>query len=316
MVVTGSVEVPIIGLAGEESLDQGRELLECPIHHPKLNEVIAGLPEFIREYQLHPYRIAERKGELKGVIAFYSPDSDEMYLRFILRSQECVSRIRKLLPKLQAKFPALVVVTANIQPIPHAILEGPEEIYITERREIRHRIAEHEFKLAPGAFVQTNSEVATRLYATAAEWIRDSGVERVCELFCGQGAFSFFAAKHAKKIMGIDINPDGVKAANETAREQGLTHLKFISADAATVGDELRAFQPDLVLVNPPRRGLGAALDFPPGNLIYSSCSLDSLTADLVKLSEKYRIEKAQIFDMFPHTEHFELLIFLAPRGK
>jgi len=307
MIVTGCATEPVIGLAGEESLDQGRELLECPIHHPKLNKLIAALPAFIREYQLHPYRISERKGELKGLIAFYSPGSDEMYLRFILRSQECVSRLRKLLPKLQAKFPALVVVTANIQPIPHAILEGPEEIYITERRVIRHRIAGNEFKLAPGAFVQTNVEVATRLYATAANWIRDSEVTRVCELFCGQGAFSFFAAKHAKKILGIDINPDGVAAANASAAAQGLAHLKFRCADAAKVGDELKAFQPDLVLVNPPRRGLGGSVDLldPAKSLIYSSCSLESLVEDLRKLSRKFRIEKGQFLDNFPPAEHF-----------
>lgn len=307
--------MPIIGLAGEESLDQGRELLECPIHHPKLNALITALPEFIREFQLHPYRISERKGELKGLIAFYSPDSNEMYLRFILRSQECVSRIRKLLPKLVSKFPALVVVTANIQPIPHAILEGPEEIFITERREIHHRIGGHEFRLSPGAFVQTNSEVAARLYATAADWIRDSGGGRVCELFCGQGAFSFFAAKHAKQLLGVDINADGVRAANDTAREQGFTHLSFQTADASRVSDVLETFRPDLLLVNPPRRGLGAAVDFlvPPKSVIYSSCSLESLVEDLRKISGHYRIAKAQIFDMFPHTEHFEILTLLVP---
>lgn len=318
MVVTGTIENPIIGLPGEENLDLGRELLACPIHHPKLNALISALPQYIRAYNLIPYRIQERQGELKSLIAFYSAESDEFYLRFVLRSKECVSRIRKLLPELKTEFPALAVVTANIQPIPHAILEGPEEIYLTERQAVDHRIGAHHFHLTPQAFVQTNSEVAEKLYAHAAEWIRGAGAEKVMELFCGQGAFSFFAAATAKEILGVDINPSGVKAAAESAREQGLSHLQFRAADAADVGAEITAFKPDLILVNPPRRGLGRSLDLllahSPQKIIYSSCSLESLAADLQKLSIKYRAERVQLFDLFPHTAHFETLVLLSLR--
>jgi 23S rRNA (uracil747-C5)-methyltransferase len=315
MVVTGTREEPVIGLAGEERLDAGRALLECPIHHPKLNAVIAGLPNYIREFNLLPYRIAERDGELKGLILFYSSETNELYLRFVLRSKECVSRIRKLLPKLQAEFPEIIVVSANIQPIPHAILEGPEEIFITERETIRHSIRGIPFRLAPQAFVQTNSVVASALYSTAAEWISEAKIERVAELYCGQGAFSFFAAKVAKTILGIDRNAEGVAAANRSAEEQGLSHLSFRSADAANVGSELEKFRPDLVLVNPPRKGLGNAVgilrDLRPKNLIYSSCSVESLRTDLLALGEGYRVKRFKLFDLFPHTSHFETLISL-----
>jgi 23S rRNA (uracil747-C5)-methyltransferase len=105
MTVTGTVEAPVIGLVGETDLDSGRELLHCPIHHPKLNELIASLPGFIQSYHLYPYSIGERKGELKGLIAFYSPHSQQMYLRFILRSKDCVSRLIKMLPAIQRLFP-------------------------------------------------------------------------------------------------------------------------------------------------------------------------------------------------------------------
>ena len=194
MSVTGTLADPRIGLIGAENLDDGRSLLECPIHHPELNRFLLAMPDFIREYRLIPYRIGEKTGELKSLIAFYSPSSHEMYVRFVLRSQECVSRLRKALPKLQADFPALVCVSANLQPIPHAILEGPEEIFLTGRRTITHRLGEFSFRLSPQTFVQTNVEVATQLYREVAKWVAEAKPSKMLELYCGQGAFSFFTA--------------------------------------------------------------------------------------------------------------------------
>jgi 23S rRNA (uracil747-C5)-methyltransferase len=320
MTVTGTVEAPVIGLVGETDLDSGRELLHCPIHHPKLNELIASLPGFIQSYHLYPYSIRERKGELKGLIAFYSPHSRQMYLRFILRSKDCISRLIKMLPALQTLYPELVCVSANLQPIPHAILEGKEEIFITDKKFIDHELKTTQgsvrFRLSPQGFVQTNVEIATILYQTAAGWIEESRSNKVLDLFCGQGAFSFFAAPSAKEILGIEINADAVSAATESAQEQGLKHLRFQCADATRVRTEIETFAPDLVLVNPPRRGLSEAVELllknRPGHILYSSCSIESLGADIKKLSSDYQVKRIQLFDMFPHTKHFETLVWLS----
>ncbi len=315
MVVTGSVENPIIGLAGEVRLDEGRQLLACPIHHWRLNEVIASMPGYIQQFNLIPYRIQERTGELKGLIAFYSPITDQMYLRFILRSKECIARIKKMIPALQLQFPALVCISANIQPIPHAILEGPEEVILTEKGVIDHQIGSIRLKLAPQAFVQTNLHVAAELYQAAADWISEAHPGKVLELFCGQGAFSFFAAKSAAQFLGIEINSDAVRSAHESAQALGLTHLRFKSSDATRVEAEIVEFQPDLILANPPRRGLADGIkmiqQYLPKQFLYSSCAIETLASDLKKLSSDYRLRKVQLFDMFPHTSHFETLVWI-----
>lgn len=319
MTVTGTVQEPLIGLLGAEALDEGRELLDCPIHHPRLNELLAALPEWIRRANLIPYRIQERTGELKGLIAFYSPQSDQMYLRFVLRSRECVLRIKKILPELQRQFPSLVCVSANLQPIPAAILEGPEEIVLSEKGFIEHRLGDLVLNLSPQAFVQTNVEVATALYRTAAHWIGESRPERMLELFCGQGAFSFFAAQSASHVVGVEINSEAVRTANATAEALRLKHLEFRCADATELGEEILALNPDLILVNPPRRGLASGVDWIqqalPREFIYSSCNITTLAKDLKRLSSTYELRKVQLFDMFPHTEHFETLVALKRRG-
>jgi len=337
MAVTGSVAHPILGLTGAQELDQGRELLSCPIHHPKLNELMKAMPHWIQKFNLIPYQISERKGELKGLIAFYSPHAEgpgQMLLRFILRSKECVLRIQKLLPDLQQAFPELVCVSANIQPIPHAILEGPEEIILTQQKTIAHemgrRFGRFQLKLMPNAFVQTNAKVATELYETAATWIRDEfRALKMLELFCGQGAFSFFVARALKdgngflkensEIRGAEINPDAVAIANETARELGFENIKFKVLDATKVDAEFFDFTPNLILANPPRRGLADGVKIiqhqRPRYFLYSSCSIESLAADLKILSGEYVLRKIQVFDLFPHTEHFETLVLLEQRN-
>jgi 23S rRNA (uracil747-C5)-methyltransferase len=333
MMVSGSTASPVIGLLGEEDLDQGREILDCAIHHPRLNELIGALPELIRDHSLEPYRIKDRKGELKGLIAYYSPESRQMYLRFVLRSQAQLAKVEAMLPRLQAAFPDLVCVSANIQPVPHAILEGPEEIFLTERKTIDHRIGSLRVKLAPQAFVQTNFKVASLLYETAAGWIGEalSGpgdpanpsnpanpgnpCKKMLELFCGQGLFSFFAHGRVGEALGVELNEDAVHTARATARELGITNLDFKAMDASEVSDEVAAYAPDLVLANPPRKGMGRGIDLIlkclPAHFIYSSCSIDSLSTDLRKIADSYRLRRVQLFDMFPHTQHFETLAWL-----
>jgi 23S rRNA (uracil747-C5)-methyltransferase len=315
LVVTGSLEDPILGLWGEADLDVGRELLTCPLHLTAINEMLPPLKKFIQLAKLAPYQISSKKGELKGLILFHSPATQESYLRFVLRSQEGLDRIKKNLSVLTTELPHVKCISANIQPIPHAILEGEEEIFFTDKISIQHQLGDIHFSLGPRAFVQTNQEVAQKLYQTAASWVKDSGLESMMELYCGQGAFSFFCAPHVTRGLGIEINPDAIAEANRTAELYSYHHLKFISADAGKVSQEIKAFHPEIMLVNPPRRGLAEASELllkeAPEMIIYSSCNAQTLANDLKKLGKQYEVTKVQLFDMFPHTKHFETLVEL-----
>jgi 23S rRNA (uracil747-C5)-methyltransferase len=313
MIVTGTTENPIIGLEGLGSLDEGREILNCPIHAPEINHALPLIKNFITLAKLTPYQISSKTGELKGVILFYSQTSESMYLRFVLRSKESVDRIKKHLPSLLTDIAPLKVVTINIQPVPHALLEGKEEIYLTPEHFLTHQLENIFFKIHPEGFIQTNQEVAAKLYTTAGSWIKEIQVKKFSELYCGQGAFSFFAAPFIEKGLGIEINSKAVEVANQTAKLHQFDHLHFKVADASKVMEELKNFNPDMILVNPPRRGLAEAIDIlshlKPSHLIYSSCNFETLAKDLNQLKNYYEIKRIQIFDMFPHTHHFETLV-------
>jgi 23S rRNA (uracil747-C5)-methyltransferase len=314
-VVTGSLTNPVIGLWGEKDLDLGRELLECPLHLAEINLILPALKEFIRLAKLKPYQIASKTGELKGIILFHSKTTGETYLRFVLRSKESVDRIKKNVMFLTSQFKNIKCISVNIQPIAHALLEGEEEIFITDQTTIQNLIGSFNFSLSPRAFVQTNQDVADKLYQTAAFWIKETGLTHFMELFCGQGAFSFFCAPYVKKGLGVEINSEAVAEANRIKNKYGFDHLDFKCADAGKVNELIEEFKPSIILVNPPRRGLGEAskliVDELPEMIIYSSCNYESLVKDLRELEKYYEITKLQIFDMFPNSKHFETLVSL-----
>lgn len=314
-IISGEVQNPIIGIYGEDNLDNGIDLTECALHLKEIAEMIPKIKSFITKSNLTPYHVQSKKGELKGIILFYSESSRESYLRFILRSKEPIDRIRKFQKDLLNEISHLKMLSVNIQPIPHAILEGEEEIFITDKKSISHRLENFQFQLTPRAFVQTNQKIAEKLYSTAAQWIKESHLSRMVELYCGQGAFSFFASPYLKDSLGIEINPDAVKVANEISTNHKLHHLKFVTSDAAKVSEEVRLFKPEIILVNPPRRGLGEAVHIlkkeRPPKIIYSSCQIETLGEDFKILEQDYEIKRIQIFDMFPNTNHFETLVQL-----
>jgi 23S rRNA (uracil747-C5)-methyltransferase len=204
--VTGTLEEPIIGLTGELDLDEGREILNCPIHHPLINQVVKSLKDFIQQAHLTPYQIKSKSGELKGIIVYYSAESDEMYVRFVLRSKEALDRIKKFHSQWISKFPFITCLSANIQPIAHALLEGEEEIFFTKNNFINHQLDSIQMSLHPQGFVQTNQNVAKNLYATAANWVKELKIRNFLELFCGQGAFSFFIQSQVENALGVEIN--------------------------------------------------------------------------------------------------------------
>ncbi len=305
IIVSGTAENPILGLLE-------KEILDCPVHDPVINKLIHDLIPFILQCKLVPYSVPEKKGELKGIILFHG---DETYVRFVMRSKEGLDRIRKNLPLFLSSHPEINSVSVNIQPVHQAILEGEEEINLGPQNYISQSFGNLKLRLRPQAFVQTNQQVASKLYETASTWVKEKNVKRFLELFSGQGAFSFHCAPHVKEATGVDINPEAVHMATETAKELGLSHLKFISLDAGKAGEIIRSEKPELILVNPPRRGLAESLpllkEASADWLIYSSCSVESLKKDMDALSTHYEVVRAQLFDMFPHTAHFETLVLL-----
>ncbi len=336
MVVGGTVLAPTLGILDPEH--QGVDLRGCGILLPGLRAVQPVLADFITLAGLVPYDVATRRGELKHVITTESPDG-ELMVRFVLRSTEALPRIRKHLDALLAAAPRIRVVTANLHPTHAAVLEGEEELVLTEQAALPMRVNELLLSLPPRSFFQTNTPVAAALYRQATEWadkaiepvetadpralISTGGRHRIVDLYCGVGGFGLALAAPGCEVVGVETSEEAIEAANSIAASHGL-NARFTAGDAREwLPDPASgtASRPaDLVVVNPPRRGLGpelcATLDASGvPTIIYSSCNPDTLARDLA-LMPAYRVLEARLFDMFPETEHLEVMILLERIGN
>lgn len=313
MVVSGSVEKPLLGMLHRDGTPE--DLCDCPLYPASFSPVFAALKPFIARAGLTPYNVARKRGELKYLLLTESRFDGGMMLRFVLRSDAKLAQLRAALPWLQERLPQLKVITVNIQPVHMAIMEGETEIFLTEQQALAERFNDVPLWIRPQSFFQTNPVVAAHLYATARDWVRQLPVNHMWDLFCGVGGFGLHCATPQMKLTGIEIAPEAITCAKQSAQELGLQNLGFQALDStqfATAQDEV----PDLVLVNPPRRGIGKPLcDFlsrmAPRFIVYSSCNAQTMAKDIHELPG-YRIDRVQLFDMFPHTAHYEVLTLLS----
>lgn len=316
MAVAGSVEKPILGInhPGQEPID----LCDCPLYSHTLHEAFPIIKQFIGRAGLTPYNVNKQKGELKYILITQN-EQGELLLRFILRSKTKLSQLQVVLPWLTTNIPNLTIVSANIQPVHMAILEGNEEINLTEKKMLRQTINNIPLYIKAGSFFQTNSFVTEKLYATARDWISALPISELWDLFCGVGGFGLHCKTTKNKLTGIEINYEAIECALRSIAEMSLTNIEFKSFDSTAFAlqqDEI----PDIVLVNPPRRGIGTELchylrKMAPSFILYSSCNALTMISDITIL-ENYQIEKIQLFDMFPNTKHYEVLALLRYRNK
>ncbi|MBQ0533209.1 23S rRNA (uracil(747)-C(5))-methyltransferase RlmC [Providencia huaxiensis] len=312
MVVSGSVEKPVLGIIGHDG--QGVDLTDCPLYPAEFSDVFASLIPFIARAGLTPYNIERKRGELKYLLLTQSHHSGKFMLRFVLRSEKKIEQLRNALPWLQAQLPQLEVITANIQPVHMAILEGEQEIFLTKAQTLREEFNQVPLFIRPQSFFQTNPVVAAKLYQTAREWVRALDIHSLWDLFCGVGGFGLHCAEKTTHLTGIEISAPAIASAQQSANELGLKHVEFKALDStrfATANQDI----PQLILVNPPRRGIGKELcDFlshvQPEYILYSSCNAQTMAQDL-QLLAGYQVCKVQLFDLFPHTAHFEVLTLL-----
>lgn len=292
------------------------ELEDCPLHSEGINDIVKVIKEILPLYKINAYDLKEKKGELKYLILSKSISHNDYLIRFILRSKESLDRLKKLSVELKNQYPQIKVITANIQPEHMAILEGPEEICLTSEDSIVHVYEDVHLFLGARSFFQVTPEIAQKLYGRIGEIVLQEKIDSFLDLYCGVGAFSFFAARYAKEVVGVEISPEAIEFAKKSRGANKIKgSLEFYAQDvnAFLKGDISHA---NAVMVNPPRRGLSSEIignikSLKPQYIFYSSCNAESLKRDYDELKESYQIVESQIFDMFPFTNHYETLIIL-----
>lgn len=312
-VIGGSPTEPTIGILDRSG--RVTDLRHCGICEPRLRESFGPLADFVGGTGLPPYNVPRRTGELKNLIITVSPVG-ELMVRFVVRTRADIAPIADQLPALRQALPQLRVASVNIHPEHKAVLEGSDEVILTEQRTLPMTLNGITLQLRPQGFFQTNSAVAAGLYRQAGAWADELQPTSVLDMYCGVGGFALHCApRSATSIRGVEISDEAVAGARQSASERpGPERFTFTGGDAAAVDTAA-----DLVIVNPPRRGIGTELAHtlnasPAAHVLYSSCNVDSLAKDLAAMPA-LRVRSARLFDMFPQTRHSEVLVLLERAG-
>jgi 23S rRNA (uracil1939-C5)-methyltransferase len=213
----------------------------------------------------------------------------------------------RTLPQVRSVHWAVNDRPAEVTSLPTEVLWGDEAI---EEEMLGLR-----FRIRPGAFLQTNTLMAERLYEVACEYAGLTGVETVYDLYAGAGTIGLVMARSALTVWGVELSEESVACAIENAALNGIANAAYYAGDVAASLEELlpRSGRPDVVVVDPPRAGLsGKALQRVAGvgadRIVYVSCNPTTLAGNARQLVGElgYRLARARPLDMFPHTPHVE----------
>lgn len=294
------------------------DISSCPVHPRRVNQVLEYLKYRAQELGIVPYDERDDSGDLRYVDFRYSFARQEVSVTLVSR-HPVLAEGEKLARALQRKFSFVTGVILNINENRGNVIWGPVNRMLSGRETLLEQIGGLKLVYPGGVFSQSNPHTAQKLYDRVLELAQLTGKESILDLYCGVGPISLNLAHGARQVWGIDDNEAGIVTAKQNARRNGVGNCRFFAGDAAAKIQELRGQLAalDLVVVNPPRKGLqsaalNAVLDLRAPKLIYVSCEPSSLARDLDKLvAAGYHIETVQPFDMFPQTAEVENVVLL-----
>jgi 23S rRNA (uracil1939-C5)-methyltransferase len=270
---------------------------DCHLASETGNEARNAVRDWARAESIPAYDARARRGVLRNLA---------------VREGRRTGQIQTRLVTAKARFPRPPVDLHTIVEGDAGGTEGPTGVLGEER--LREELCGLRLEMSHGAFFQTNTEMAERLYAVAAEFAGLAGSERVFDLFCGIGTIGLTMAAQAGEVWGLEIVPEAIADAERNARRNKIENAHFMAANARTGVRPLleKAGRPDVVVVDPPRAGLSQkivrrVIECEAKKIVYVSCNPTTLAPNAAQLTEAgYKLARVRPVDMFPQTPHIE----------
>ena len=292
---------------------------ECMIEDKKSQEIIRTVRKLLPSFKIKTYNEDSGYGLLRHVMVRRGFKSGEIMVILVLGSPILPSK-NNFVKALRKEHPEITTVVLNVNDKKTSMVLGDREITIYGKGFIRDELCGCNFRISPKSFYQVNPAQTEILYQTAIDYAELTGKETVIDAYCGIGTISLIAAKHAKKVIGVELNGDAVKDAKTNAKENNISNAEFYKGDAGEFMVKMAENQQkaDVVFMDPPRSGsderfMSSVIKLGPKRVVYVSCGPDTLARDL-KYFEKhgYKARKIQPVDMFPYTEHCETVVLLS----
>ncbi|MEO6671310.1 MAG: 23S rRNA (uracil(1939)-C(5))-methyltransferase RlmD [Ferruginibacter sp.] len=297
--------------------DKVIDIFECYLLDDVNNRIRNSVRDFAKENNFSFYDIKEHTGWLRNIIIRYCT-TGELMVNICINYEDEANRIL-LLDHLLKQAPSISTLLYTINPKWNdSIYDLTPQTYFGKGY-VTERLENFEFIISPKSFFQTNSKQAEKLYAVAREFAALTGNEIVYDLYCGTGSIGIFLSPKAKKIIGVEVIEDAIEDAKKNAALNSIEHASFFAGDVIKIcNDDFFAThgRPDVIITDPPRAGMHEKLvikllEIAAARIVYVSCNTATLARDVNLLGEKYKVEKIQPVDMFPHTHHIECVVLL-----
>jgi 23S rRNA (uracil1939-C5)-methyltransferase len=294
------------------------DISACPVHPRPVNQVVFYLKRKLLELGIQPYDERDDSGDLRYVDFRHSVARSELSLTLVTR-HGAFPQGATLARALQQRFPFITGVIQNVNENRGNVIWGNSFRTLSGRDTLMERVGDLKLVFPAGVFSQANPFTARKLYEKVFELAKLQGDETVLDLYCGVGPIALYLAAAARQVWAVDDSELAITTAKQNARRNGRGNCRFIAGDVAATLTQLKQdlSKIDLMVLNPPRKGLQAAameavIRAGALRIIYVSCEPRSLARDLDKLvAANYRITQVQPFDMFPQTEEVETVVLL-----
>ena len=301
--------------AGTHQVVENRRCLILPEETDAVKDAVM---DYVNQFRVSVYDEALHKGLLRHIYVRRGAVSGQILVCLAVNGEK-LPKPEALIIRLQ-KIPGFTTLVLSVNTKKGNAVLGEKFITLYGPGYIEDTLCGLNFRLSPRSFYQVNHHQAQRLYETAISLAGITKEDTVLDLYCGVGTITLAMASAAGKVIGVEVVPQAVEDAKDNARRNGIENAEFFCGDAGQAALELEknGVRPDVVVVDPPRKGLNgdtieALHRMAPRRVVYVSCDPATLARDVALLKERgYVLQNAMAADLFPRCAHVETVVLLS----
>ena len=289
------------------------------IQDKEIDKLIVFVRDLLRRYDLKPYDEKEQTGLIRHLVVRRGHYSGQMMLVFVTTRPK-IFRIDQVIAKITEAFPSVVSIIQNINDKNTNAIFGKEFRTLYGQDTITDSMLGNDYEISAQSFYQVNTEMAEKLYQTAIDFSDLNSDSIVIDAYSGIGTIGLSFAKQVKEVYGVEVIETAVEDAKKNAERNGITNAHYVadSAENAMAKWSKDGIRPDVIIVDPPRKGLTesfikASVAMQPEKITYVSCNPATMARDIKLYQELgYELKKVQPVDLFPQTHHVETVALLS----
>lgn len=291
----------------------------CRIQPDCADAIRGAVLAWMEQYHIRAYDEQTHTGYIRHIYIRFGAESGQILVCIIANCAQLPKK-KQLVAALLAAEPGITTIVFSPNTKKGNTVLGTEFHPLYGDGTITDTLCGLQFRLSAPAFYQVNHAQAERLYEKAVQLAGLTGNETVLDLYCGTGTITLCLARHAKKAIGVEIVPQAIEDAKFNAAQNGMENAEFFCMDAGQAAKMLadRRTRPDVIVVDPPRKGVSADVieaisAMAPQRVVYVSCDPATLARDLKLLTAAgYTLQTAEAFDLFPRCAHVETVVLLS----